>query len=103
MTKVYSFEESQFVIKEAFNLAVKHLEDTLGDQYKCWNTDDARSKFYDKVEQDIKFKMTCGLCGKVDGECEFTEVAMSYDADSVTNICWDCHEIRGNKHGWKQN
>ena len=90
MSKVYSYEQAQEVISEAFNLAVKHLEDTLGDQYKCWNTDDARSKFYDKVEQDIEFKMVCDLCGKVDGECEFTEVMIN--SQDLINICYDCHE-----------
>ena len=90
MSKVYSYEQTREVISEAFNLAVKHLEDTLGDQYKCWNTDDARPKFYDKVEQDIEFKMTCDLCGKVDGESEFTEVMVN--SQELINICYDCHE-----------
>lgn len=90
MSKVYSYEQAQKVISEAFNLAVKHLEDTLGDQYKCWNTDDARSKFYDNVAQDIEFKMTCDLCGKVDDECEFTEVMVN--SETLINICYDCHE-----------
>ena len=90
MSKVYSYEQAQEVISEAFNLAVKHLEDTLGNQYKCWNTDDARCKFYDKVEQDIEFKMTCDLCGKVDDECEFTEVVIN--SQDLINICYDCHE-----------
>ena len=90
MSKVYSYEQAKEVISEAFNLAVKHLEDTFGDQYKCWNTDDARSKFYDKVEQDIEFMMTCDLCGKVDGECEFIEVTVN--SEDLINICYDCHE-----------
>ena len=90
MSKVYSYEQAQEVISEAFNLAVKHLEATLGDQYKCWNTDDARPKFYDKVEQDIEFKMTCDLCGKVYGESEFTEVMVN--SQDLINICYDCNE-----------
>ena len=90
MSKVYSYEQAQEVISEAFNLAVKHLEDTLGNQYKCWNTDDARCKFYDKVEQDIEFMMVCDLCGKVDDECEFTEVMIN--SQDLINICYDCHE-----------
>ena len=90
MSKVYSFEDCQPVVKEAFNLAVKHLEDTLGDQYKCWNTDDARCKFYDKVEQDIEFKMTCPCCGKVEDECNFTELMVN--SEDLINVCYACCE-----------
>ena len=89
MSKVYSYEDCQPVIKEAFNLAVKHLEDTLGNQYKCWNTDDARCKFYDKVEQDIEFKMTCDRCGKVDDEGDFQE------HQDYGNLCYDCYQYKG--------
>ena len=89
MSKVYSYEQAQEVISEAFNLAVKHLEDTLGNQYKCLNTDDARCKFYDKVEQDIEFKMVCDLCGKVDGECDFQE------HQDYGNLCYDCYKEKG--------
>lgn len=85
MSKVYSFEQAQSVITEAFNLAVKHLEDTLGDQYKCWNTDDARTSFYDKVEQDIEFKMQCDRCGKIADEGEFRE------HQDYGNICYTCY------------
>lgn len=56
MSKVYNYEECQQVIKEAFNKAIEHLENTLGDQYECWETDDARCKFYDKVNQDIEYR-----------------------------------------------
>lgn len=90
MSKVYSFEDCRPVIKEAFKKAIDHLKETLGDQYKCWNTDDARPKFYDKVEQDIEFKMSCDLCGKVDSEDEFTEVMVN--SQDLINICYDCHE-----------
>ena len=86
MTKVYSYEQAQEVISEAFNLAVKHLEDTLGDQYKCWNTDDARPKFYDKVEQDIKFKMICHRCGSIDIEGNFC-ITETYE----TEVCYECY------------
>lgn len=90
MSKVYSYEQAQEVISEAFNLAVKHLEDRLGDQYKCWNTDDARSKFYDKVAQDIEFMMTCDRCGKVDDECNFTELMVN--SEDLINVCYACYE-----------
>ena len=91
MTKVYNYEQAQEVISEAFNLAVKHLEDTLGDQYKCWNTDDARPKFYDKVEQDIKFKMICPCCGSTDIEGNFC-VTETYETD----VCYECYtELKG--------
>ena len=88
MSKVYSYEKAQEVISEAFNLAVKHLEDTLGNQYKCWNTDDARCKFYDKVEQDIEFKMTCPWCGQVDIEGNF--VRSKFEPNET--ICYDCYK-----------
>ena len=87
MSKVYSYEQSQRVISEAYNLAVKHLEDTLGDQYKCWNTDDARCKFYDKVEQDIEFKMTCTCCGQVDIEGNFS--CSKFEPNEM--ICYECY------------
>ena len=87
MSKVYSYEQAQEVISEAFNLAVKHLEDTLGDQYKCWNTDDARCKFYDKVEQDIECKMTCPCCGQVDIEGNF--ICSKFEPNEM--ICYDCY------------
>ena len=87
MSKVYSYEQAQKVISEAFNLAVKHLEDTLGNQYKCWNTDDARCKFYDKVEQDIEFKMTCPCCGQVDIEGNF--ICSKFEPNE--RICYDCY------------
>lgn len=88
MSKVYSFDEVQDVISDAFNLAVKHLKDTLGDQYKCWETDDARCKFYDKVNQDIEFKMKCDRCGKVDDECNFTELMVN--SQDLINVCYEC-------------
>ena len=87
MSKVYSYEQAQKVISEAFNLAVKHLEDTLGNQYKCWNTDDARCKFYDKVEQDIEFKMICPCCGQVDIEGNF--ICSKFEPNEM--ICYDCY------------
>lgn len=90
MSEVYSYEDCQPVIKEAFKKAVDHLKETLGDQYNCWNTYDARSKFYDKVEQDIEFKMTCDRCGKVDDECNFTELMVN--SQDLINVCYACCE-----------
>ena len=89
MSKVYSYEDCQPVIKEAFKKAIDHLQETLGDQYKCWVTDDAHLKFYDKVAQDIEFKMTCDRCGKVDGECDFQE------HQDYGNLCYTCYEEKG--------
>ena len=87
MSKVYSFEDSQQVIKDAWNKAIRHLEDTLGDQYKCWETDDARCKFYDKVNQDIEFKMTCPCCGNVDIEGNFSPSLF----EPNVMICYYCY------------
>lgn len=90
MPKVYSYEDCQPVIKEAFNKAIEHLQETLGDQYSMNATKFAWGKFQDYVEQDIEFKMTCDLCGKIDGESEFTEVMVN--SQDLINICYDCHE-----------
>lgn len=90
MSKVYSYEQSQKVISDAWDLAIKHLETTLSDQYSYNATSYAWSKFQDYVEQDIEFKMQCDLCGKIDGECEFTEVMIN--SQDLINICYDCHE-----------
>jgi len=89
MEKVYSYEDCQPVIKEAWFKAIKHLEDTLGDQYKYNATDYAWSKFQDYVEQDIEYKMTCDRCGKVDSECDFQE------HQNYGNLCYDCYEEKG--------
>ena len=92
MSKVYSYEDCQPVIKEAWFKAIKHLEDALGAQYKHNATDHAWGKFQYSVEQDIVFKMKCDLCGKVDGECDFTEVMIN--SHDFINICDDCFEAR---------
>ena len=89
MSKVYSFEETQPVIKEAFKKAIEHLQTTLGDQYSMNATKFAWGKFQDYVEQDIEFKMTCDLCSKIDGESEFTE------HQDYGNLCYDCYEEKG--------
>ena len=86
MSKVYSYEDCQPVIKEAFKKAIDHLKETLGDQYSMNATKFALGKFQDYVEQDIKFKMTCDRCGKVDGECDFQE------HQDYGNLCYDCYE-----------
>ena len=90
MDKVYSYEDCQPVIKEAFKKAIDHLKETLGDQYSMNSTKFAWNKFQDYAEQDIEFKMTCDLCGKVDNEDNFTEVMVN--SETLINICYDCHE-----------
>lgn len=90
MSKVYSFEDSQQVIKDAWNKAIRHLEDTLGEQYDYNATKYAWEKFQDYVEQDIEFKMTCDRCGKVDGECNFTELMVN--SQDLINVCDTCCE-----------
>ena len=90
MSKVYSFEDCQPVIKEAFKKAIDHLKETLGEQYSMNATKFAWNKFQDYVEQDVEFKMTCDLCGKVDNEDNFTEVMVN--SETLINICYDCHE-----------
>ena len=89
MSKVYSFEDCQPVIKEAFKKAIDHLKETLGDQYSMSATKFAWGKFQDYVEQDIEFKMTCDRCGKVDGECDFQE------HQDYGNLCYDCYQYKG--------
>ena len=65
MSEVYSYEQCQPVIKEAFKKAIEHLQETIGDQYSMNATKFAWNKFQDYVEQDIEYKMTCDSCGKV--------------------------------------
>lgn len=89
MSKVYSFEDCQPVIKEAFKKAIDHLKETLGDQYTMNATKFAWNKFQDYAEQDIEFKMTCDRCGKVDGECDFQE------HQDYGNLCYDCYKEKG--------
>ena len=45
MDKVYSYEDCQPVIKEAFKKAIDHLKETLGDQYSMNATKFAWDKF----------------------------------------------------------
>ena len=59
MSEVYSYEDCQPVIKEAFKKAIEHLQETLGDQYSMNATKFAWGRFQDYVEQDIEYKMTC--------------------------------------------
>ena len=89
MSKVYSFEDCQPVIKEAFKKAIDHLKETLGDQYSMNATKFAWGKFQDYAEQDIEFMMVCDLCGKVVGECDFQE------HQDYGNLCYDCYEEKG--------
>lgn len=87
MSKFYSFEDCQPVIKEAFKKAIDHLKETLGDQYTMNTTKFAWGKFQDYVEQDIEYKMTCDCCGTVDIEGNF-----SYSVfDPNVMICYDCY------------
>lgn len=92
MEKVYSYEDCQPVIKEAWFKAIKHLEEVLGDQYDYDATFYALDKFQDYVAQDIKFKMKCELCGKVGDEWNYTEVMIK--PQDFINICDDCFEAR---------
>ena len=89
MSKVYSYEDCQPVIKEAFKKAIDHLKETLSDQYTMSATKFAWNKFQDYAEQDIEFMMVCDLCGKVDGECEFEE------HQDYGNLCYDCYQYKG--------
>lgn len=89
MTEVYSYEQTQPVIKEAFKKAIEHLQTTLGDQYSMNATKFAWCKFQDYVEQDIEFKMKCDRCGKVDGECDFQE------HQDYGNLCYGCYQEKG--------
>jgi len=85
MSKVYSYEQSQKVIRDAWDLAIKHLETTLPDQYSYNETSYAWSKFQDYVEQDIEFMMTCPRCDKTDIEGNFS-TADGFDKP----ICYEC-------------
>lgn len=87
MTKVYSFEESQPVIKEAWNKAIQHLQETLGEQYSYNVTRHAWEKFQDYIEQDIEFKMTCLCCGVVDIEGNFS--SSIFEPNEM--VCYDCY------------
>lgn len=85
MSKVYDYEQSKIVISEAWQLAIKHLEDTLGDQYKFCCTGNVAYDFHDYVEQDINFLKVCPTCGEVDEEGNF------YCNDNGDEICYECH------------
>ena len=93
MTQVYEFTASREVIKEAWNKAIRHLEKKLGDQYDYNCTDDALPKFFDKVEQDITFKMKCPVCHNVDGEGNFSYSTL----EKGVMICYDCYSEEQNK------
>lgn len=87
--KVYDFKASQEVIREAWSKAVEHLKNTLGDQYDCNVTEDVLPNFFDKVEQDITFKMTCPSCGQVDDEGNFSRSI----SDRKLWICYECYTV----------
>lgn len=86
--KVYGHNESQKVISEAWNLAINHLKETLGDQYTLNVTEDALPSFYDKVQQDITFKMICPVCSQVDIEGNFMRLVF----EPSVEICYDCYQ-----------
>ena len=83
---VYSFEDSQYVIKEAWNLAIEHLKNVLGDQYEYNATKYAWEKFQDYIEQDIECRMRCPLCDQVDIEGNFSYSKI----EPNVQICYDC-------------
>ena len=85
--KVYSYEDCQPIIDEVWDLAIEHLQNVLGDQYAYNVTEDAQVMFYDKIEQDIEYKMTCDRCGKVDDECNFINSILS----PKDMICYNCY------------
>ena len=90
--KVYDYEQSQNVISEAWKLAIKHLENTLGDQYKCNVTENALPKFFDYVQQDIKYLKECPKCGEIDEEGNFCMIKISHDSDRRHEVCYDCYK-----------
>ena len=85
---IYDYEKANTVIEEAWKLAVKHLEDTLGDQYSCNVTENAMEKFWDYVQQDIEYKKQCPYCGNVDDEGNFTYSKLEPDIE----ICYYCYQ-----------
>ena len=91
--KVYDYKESNKVISEAWKIAIKHLEDTLGDQYKCNVTENAMDEFWDYVQQDIEFMKVCPKCGEADGEGNFMTHSL-YKCGN-TEVCYSCYEDLG--------
>lgn len=88
--KVYDFKMSQEVIEKAWAKAMKHLSKKLGDQFNQNCIDSVKSDFFDKVEQDITFKSTCVVCGVVDLEGNFYDLACLGG-----NVCVKCSNRRG--------
>lgn len=86
--KIYDYKQSREVISDAWRLAIKHLEDTLGSQYSCRVSEDALPVFHDKVEQDITYLVKCPVCHNVVGEGEVMRSVFAPEYD----ICWNCHE-----------
>lgn len=91
--KVYDFEASQKVIKEAWELAVNHLKTTLGEQYDYRSTKFAWEKFQDYSSQDITEKKVCPNCGEIDIEGNFT--THSLYKDGGIEVCYSCYEDLG--------
>ena len=91
IVKAYNYEDSQQVIEEAWNLAVEYLKTKLGEQYSYDATENAMDKFYDCVQQDIKFKKQCELdyCFHIDLESNFYPI--EYKGRTLS-VCKDCYE-----------
>lgn len=92
MIKVYDFDSANEVISQAWKLAINHLETTLGDQYNCNATEDAMCKFWDCIQQDIKYKKICPHCKQVDSEANFMPVLKEYGNDRTIEVCYDCYK-----------
>ena len=91
IVKSYNYEESQKVIKDAWNSAIEHLKNTLGDQYDYRATKHAWEKFQDYAGQDVEFKKQCELdyCFHIDLEQNFYDIEYK---GKVLSVCQDCYE-----------
>lgn len=79
--KFYNYDHANKVVEEAWQLAISHLEKTLGDQYKNSVTDHAREKFWDYATQDITYMDQCPKCLNVVNGSEMM----------CGGICYDCY------------
>ena len=55
MSEVYSYEDCQPAIKEAFKKAIDHLKETLGDQYSMNATKNCLVKLYVMLLRSLKY------------------------------------------------
>lgn len=88
--KVYNFEEADKVVRGAWGLAIKHLQDALGDQFDYRSMKHAWGKFQDYAHQDIEYKVICPKCGEVDGEGNFMSHRL-YEGGKK-EVCYSCYE-----------